>query len=174
MLERLGFVALRQKQLVEAQNKFEESLRAQPDYLPAMADLIYAYSLQRRGDQIAARIRQQIERAPKQVEFYQMLGNFYLQKADIKNAEQAFVDALQLNKDDDAAYMQLARIYSTTGRLPQAVESIKGVVQRRSDYLPAYILLGTLYEQSGAVSDAQATYHKVLEKNPDYAPALIT
>jgi Tfp pilus assembly protein PilF len=101
-----------------------------------------------------------------------MLGNIYLQQSDLTNAEQDFAAAVGIDKNADIAHMQLARIYSTTGRLPQAIESAKGVLQRRTDYLGAYILLGTLYQQAGAIRDAQETYQKALEKNPNYAPAL--
>ena len=172
ILERLGFVALRNKQFAEAERKLEESLRLQPDYVPAMADLASVYDSQHRGDEIVARFKQQIERAPKQIQFYEMLGNVYLHKADLSNAEQAFDDALKLDKDADAVHMQLASIYSATGRLPQAIDTLKGVVQRRSDYLAAYIFLGTLYERTGAIGAAQATYQKALERNGNYAPAL--
>ena len=172
VLERLGFVAMRQKRPVEAQSRFEESLQARPDYVPAMIDLLQLYESQHRAEPAIARIRQQIERAPKQSTFYEMLGDVYLQRGDYKNAEEAFAGALQQDKNADAAHIQLARVYSATGRLPQAIESVQGVLQRHSDYVPGYIFLGTLYQQTGAIKDAQQAYQNALQKNPDYAPAL--
>jgi len=172
VLERLGFLALRQKRFPEAQNRLEESLQARPDYLPAMIDLLQLYTSQNRSDQMIARIRQQIERAPKQSSFYAMLGDVYLQRGDFSNAEEAFAGALKQDKNADIAYMQLARIYAATGRLPQAIQSVQGVLQRHADYVPGYIFLGSLYQQSGAITEAQKAYESALGKNPDYAPAL--
>jgi len=172
VLERLGFLALRQKRFPEAQNRLEESLQARPDYLPAMIDLLQLYTSQNRSDQMIARIRQQIERAPKQSSFYAMLGDVYLQRGDFSNAEEAFAGALKQDKNADIAYMQLARIYAATGRLPQAIQSVQGVLQRHADYVPGYIFLGSLYQQSGAITEAQRVYESALGKNPDYAPAL--
>jgi len=172
VLERLGFVALRQKRIAEAQNRFEDALQAQPDYVPAMVNLLQIYTLQNRSDEGIARIRKQIERAPRQSVFYQMLGDVYLRQQDYKNAEQSFSDALQQDKKADGANVQLARVYAATGRLPQAIQAVKDVLQDHADYVPGYLLLGTFYEQTGAMSDAQKAYQDALQRNPDYAPVL--
>lgn len=170
--ERLAIAAIKQRQFPQAEQRLENSLQLQADYVPALADLLQLYALEKRDNLSAARIQQQIERAPKQSDFYELLGDFYLGKSDTHNAELAFENALKLNASAAVARIQVARVYAAEGRLPDAIRNAQLAVDSHPDSLGASVLLASLYQQTGAVDQAEKEYEAVLRKNSDYAPAL--
>jgi len=172
VLERKGTLEIREQHYAKAQENFEESLQVQPDYVPALIGLIEVANLQHRPDQASARIRQQIDRAPMQTNFYELLGESYMQQGDMDHAERAFEDALRHKPDAQVAHMQLARIYWSEHRVRDAVLNAENGLKDRPEYLPAYLLLGSIYEQSGDTKNAQKTYEAALQRSSDYAPVL--
>lgn len=134
--------------------------------------MIQLYAVQNRSDRIVPRLQQQIERAPKQPDFHELIGNAYFAKADLKNAEQEFDAALKLNPDSTVSRLQLSRVYAASNRLPEAIQMTQDLIQKNPDYLAARLLLGALYEQTGNIPQAEQTYQKALERDADFVPAL--
>jgi tetratricopeptide (TPR) repeat protein len=172
VLERLAMANVGQQRYAPAEQQLETALEVRPDYVAALADLVRLYSAEKKTDQIIARIQQQIQNAPKQSGFFEMLGESYRGKSDLKNAELAFDKALDLNPDSTFARAQLAQLYASEGKLPEAIENAKRTLQSHPDFLGGYLLLGTLYQQTGAVAEAEQAYEDALQRNADFAPAL--
>lgn len=171
--ERLAVVSINQKQYPRAEQQLETALRLQPDYLPAMLDLLQLYALEKRStDQIIGRIEQQIAVAPKQSNFYEMLGEAYVAKHELAKGQQAFEDALRINPNATQAQLQLARLYASEGKLQEAIQTSQTLRNAHLDFLPAYMMLGSLYEQAGDVQKAEQQYEQAVQRKQDFAPAL--
>jgi tetratricopeptide (TPR) repeat protein len=170
--ERLGYIAMRQKNFSQAEQHFNDALESQADFLPAMRDLVELYVNEKHPEKVIARLEQQLQKAPTQSDFYELLGNAYIAAQQWDAAEQAYRSAIEQNKNAYMAHTQLARLYARDQKFPQAVSEAQAVTQQRPEILSGYIILGTIYEQTGAVDQARATYEQAIQRDPNFAPAL--
>jgi tetratricopeptide (TPR) repeat protein len=170
--ERLGYIAMRQKNSSHAEQLLNTALENQADFLPAMRDLVELYASQKQPEKAIARLQQQLQKAPTQSDFYELLGDTYIATRQWDAAEQAFHSALDQNKNAYLAHSQLARLYARDQKFPQALAEAQAVTRERPDILSGYIILGSIYEQTGAFDQARATYEQAIQRDPNFAPAL--
>ncbi len=170
--ERLGYAMFRQGKPAEAEKIIERALEMQPGMVAAMQDLVALYAGQHRESEIVPRLRQQIARSPQTSEFYELMGNAFVNAGDLASAEQAYNDALRRNPDALYASLQLAGLYSQRGRQEEALAGLKKLLERHPDTLAAYALLGNIYEKLGNTAQAEKAYQDALQRDPDFAPAL--
>jgi|HubBroStandDraft_5_1064220.scaffolds.fasta_scaffold02676_3 tetratricopeptide (TPR) repeat protein len=170
--ERLGYIAMRQKNYPRAEQHFNNALEQQPGFLPAMRDLVELYESQKQPEKAIARLQQQLQKIPTQSDYYELLGNTYIATRQWDAAEQAYRSALEQNKNAYMAHTQLARLYSRDQKFPQALAEAQAVTQQRPEILSGYVVLGGIYEQTGAVDQARATYEQAVQRDPNFAPAL--
>jgi len=74
------------------------------------------------------------------------LGLLYLAKNDSKSAKQAFINALEQDKNDAVAYNHLAVIQRQEGLFEQALSNYKNAIRIDPDYAKAHLNLGILYD----------------------------
>jgi len=173
VLERLAVAAINQKQYAAAEQRLEQALQLQPEYVPAMMDLVQLYGMEKRTiDQIIGRVQQQIERSPEQSSFYEIMGDAYVAKGDSGKARQAFENALKLNSDATGARVQVARLDASEGKLPEAIQNVQKLLENHPDFLAGYLLLGSFYERTDDIAKAEQAYQDALQRNGDFAPAL--
>jgi tetratricopeptide (TPR) repeat protein len=170
--ERLGYIALRQKNFSQAEQHFNTALDQQADFLPAMRDLVELYSSQKQPEKAIASLQQQLQKVPKQSDFYELLGNAYAASHQWSAAEQAFRSAVDQNKNAYLAHSQLARLYAHDQKFPEAMAEAQTVTRERPEILSGYIILGSVYEQTGAFDQARVTYEQAIQRDPNFAPAL--
>ena len=90
---------------------------------------------------------------------YTRLGLSYLRKEDNKQAKQAFIHAIEQDKNDAIAYNHLAVIQRQEGLFQQALDNYKKAINADLDYANAYLNLGILYDiYLQEFSKAQAQY----------------
>ena len=77
---------------------------------------------------------------------YTRLGLSYLIKQDNKQAKQAFINAIEQDKNDAIAYNHLAVIQRQEGLFQQALDNYKNAINADNDYANAYLNLGILYD----------------------------
>lgn len=172
ILERLGFALANQKDYKSAEAQFEAALASNPGYAPALVDLATLYAVEKRPEQIEARVQLQIQRAPKQSGFYELLGDIQFSKKKFDDAGQSYAQAAQLNANSTIALLGLARTHAAQGKLPEGISDARKLLDLHPDYLVGYIELGQLLEKTGAFDQAGETYRHALDRNDDYAPAL--
>jgi tetratricopeptide (TPR) repeat protein len=170
--ERLGYIAMRQKNLAQAEQRFDAALEKQAGFLPAMRDLVELYGNQKEPEKAIARLQQQLQKVPTQSDYYELLGDTYIATRQWDAAEQAFHSALDQNKNAYLAHIQLARLYAHDQKFPQALAEAQIVSRDRPELLSGYIVLGGIYEQTGAIDQARATYEQAIQHDPNFAPAL--
>jgi tetratricopeptide (TPR) repeat protein len=146
----------------------------QPDFLPAMKGLCLLYQQQNKLDEAITRIQQQIQRAPQQGYFYQLLGDVYQSLGDVDRAAEAYEAALPHVSNADAAMSnaRLAQMSNSRHNYAQAISSAKTSITENPGLLPSYIVEGEAYEGIGQFDQAKRAYQDALARNPNFVPAL--
>jgi tetratricopeptide (TPR) repeat protein len=172
--ERLGYAQLMQRKAADAASRFENALKLQPDFVPAMQDLCTLYLSQTKPDLAIARIQEQIRRAPQQAAFYDLLGTVYQSLGKMAEAENAYKGALahSANTNTSITYARLAQVADNQHNYSQTIANAKSSIAQNPDLLPAYVLEGTAYESTGQLDAATKAYQEALARNPNFAPAL--
>lgn len=170
--ERLGIALANNKDYLGATNEFEASLTSDPSYAPALLDLIKLYAIEKRPQEITKRVQLQIERAPTQARFYEILGDLSFSDKKLDDALSAYSTAAKLNPNSAVAFMGLARTHAAEGKRDDGINDARKLLDMHPDYLAGYIELGQLLEQSGSFSEAEQVYQRALDRNDDYVPAL--
>ncbi len=99
------------------------------------------------------------------------LGEIYMQDERYQLAEQAFRQALALDRNSRPALIALGRVLQAQNLAAQALEEyLKAAVLDPSDPLPIF-LAGELYLETGNYAEAEKQFERVLRINPRYPRA---
>lgn len=170
--ERLGYILLRQQQFNEARQHLEEALKLRKDFLPALNDLLETYYLQKHPELGIARVKSQIEIAPDQAGFDELLGLAQWTSGDQAAAEKSFLSSTKKDPTRYSAYLKLSELYGSQKRLSDSIIEAEQAKKIRPNAVAAYLLLGTLYETSGDIDKARTEYQAALTHDADSAVAL--
>jgi Flp pilus assembly protein TadD len=123
--------------------------------------------IQKEPTQAAARVRQQIEKAPDTASLYLLLGQVEIVQKDYKAAEGSLTKALELDPKNIDGMLALAAAQNSLGSVSEATASYERVIQQAPRDLRGYMLLAALEESHGQWQGAQQHYQKVLDLQPD-------
>ena len=87
--------------------------------------------------------------------------NFTEEKA-YGNAEQEFIRAIRLNRENAELYYQLARLYYTQQRFREAIDACNHAIRLAPDYVEAYDNLGLAYHAIGDIPHAIASFSRAI------------
>jgi len=186
----LGVIKVDQRNCNEAVTMFRESLRLDPNYLPAqlrMAEcLLVSNEWKEAGDLYEAIV----QRHPDCAEAYYGLGRVRAAHKDFDGAVESFRKACQLFPQFAAAHFATARAYQRLGRTDQAKEELAlsknsgggppeiedpllaEVEELYRDY-NAYLKMGEALGGAGKLKDAADAYEEALGINPQIPEAHI-
>lgn len=119
-----------------------------------------------------------------------VLGNVYNQRADtqstaelrqsdLSKAVDAYLQALKLNPNNDAAYTNLATVYYKTGQFDEAQKRVEQALKINPSDATSHYVLGTIYVQRDpqqypdALDKAQAEFEAAVKSNPELGAAYI-
>jgi tetratricopeptide (TPR) repeat protein len=88
-------------------------------------------------------------------------------KQDLTSAIAAYKKALELNKNNIDAGLNLARLQAKTGALDDALATCKDGIQNNPKEFGFYMMMGSLYEKKNDLNNAQSSYQKALQVKPD-------
>ena len=109
------------------------------------------------------------DRAPSAVAL-NALGFMLLEDGNFKDAQQLFLQALEINPDAAAPKMNLAELAAKDGSLNEAIRLYRQAIKNDPTRGLAYLRLGQLIIQSGgSKKDAEKTWQKGLLATPDEA-----
>ncbi len=156
-------------QLVSEQ-RWEEALqviRAAREQMPDQPQLIVweAVMLEQLGDRAAAAealAQAQAALSDQPVQFYLYLGNSRLQSGNLNGAEQAALQAQELDPEEAQVYFLLGGIAETRGEISKAVDYFDQVFQLAQESNPqlaviARVRMGQLLQNPNAFSSPVAT-----------------
>ena len=119
-----------------------------------------------------------------------VLGNVYNQMADtqstaelrqsyLSKAMDAYLQALKLNPNNDAAYTNLATVYYKTGQFDEAQKRVEEALKINPTDATSHYVLGTIYVQRDpqaypdALDKAQAEFEAAVKSDPQLGAAYI-
>lgn len=89
---------------------------------------------------------QLLEKNPSLKHAYTNLGLLYIRKQNTEQAKQAFLNAIEQDKNDAVAYNHLAVIQRQNGEFQQALLNYKNAINADPDYAKAHLNLGILFD----------------------------
>lgn len=92
-------------------------------------------------------------------------------KPDVDEAVSELGKAIELDPNQPAAYLYLAKVYVAAGNQQAALDRLNGLVSKTNN-AAAYMQIGTIEEMLKNYPSARDAYEKVLAVNPDFGPAL--
>ena len=90
-------------------------------------------------------------------------------KVNLQNGKIALQKAIELNPDNEAAYLNLGITLIDLQDYAGAAKALERAVVLRKDWLPAHNELGLAYRQLGNLDDAIKQFRKVVEINDKFA-----
>jgi len=115
----------------------------------------------------AAAFRQATAMKPDYVDAYNMLGSAYQKLGQTKDAVNAYVISLKLDKSQASVHTTLANIYVDQKEYTKAQAAFKAASQADpTDPVPHYTL-GLLLQQMGNSKDAEVAFQKTVRLSPN-------
>jgi Flp pilus assembly protein TadD len=108
---------------------------------------------------------------PKSAALQYLLGRAYAASGDSKQAEQAFMKAIELNPGSVPAYVSLGQIYGSSKDYERAITELDRALAAQPDQPAALMLRSIAQQMKGEASAAREGYEKLLKTNPRFAPA---
>ena len=119
-----------------------------------------------------------------------VLGNAYNQMADTQTAAElrqnylskavdAYLQAIKLNPNNDAAFTNLATVYYKTGQFDEAQKRVEEALKLNPTDATSHYVLGTIYVQrdpqqyADALDKAQAEFEAAVKSDPKLGAAYI-
>jgi tetratricopeptide (TPR) repeat protein len=163
---------LSQKHVAEARTSFEEALKRDASFLPALEQLVILDSAEQRYDEALQRIEPQLARNPNSAPLHLLTGDINALKGKTTEAEAAYKRSIDLRPDVPTAYLKLAQLYVRTHQEDKALSSLKSSIERNPKDSTALLLTGLLHEQRKDYPSAREAYEKVVLLNPKSLVAL--
>ena len=168
---RLGLVAHAEKNDAKALAYFEEALTRKPTAIEPLAQIATIKSAQGKVNEARERVARQLDAAPNNPLFYNLLGQLWLMAKDLGQAEQAFKQAIDLDSSLLSAYVNLGQTYQLAGKIDQAVKEYEAVLAKDPKAIQAHMLLGIIHESRKEFDKARERYEDILKRNSQFAPA---
>ena len=105
------------------------------------------------------------------VELQAELASYWITQGDLKAAEGAFQQAIELDPNRMDPYVKLGGLYAAAGRYDEALAKVNDAAKRNPSDVGLLMLEGIIFEQKGEVTKARKSYEKALAINPRLAPA---
>lgn len=159
-----GLLSRRQKQPDQALKYFEQALTRQPNFLPALQQVVAIHLEQNHPDKALEAVRQTLARSPRNSQLHQRLGEILLFQKQPQAAVAALEEALTINPTPAtlrlivAAYQQLADQNLVIQQLEERVADPK----TSSLYL---LVLAMLYEGQQKFDKAMDLYTNLISRD---------
>ena len=163
---KVGLVEMVEGRTGKAMALFEGALSANPDYAPALEQILGVLVRQGKLDEAVERCRRQSEASPKNARYLIALGRLYGAKKDYTRARAIFEQALEVDPNSQDAIFDLARLASTQGSVEEAIKRMEGLHKKNPDHAGFSLFLALLYEQASRQKESKAIYEEVLKKRP--------
>ncbi len=167
----LGTSLLGEAKRAEGVRELEKALEMNPVYVEPLALLASLDARQQRLGSALTRVQDQIAKIKPTGQHHFLLGQLYVASNQSDSAERAFLKAVELDPNLNAAYAQLAQIYVRTNRTAEALVEMDKGLQHNPKNVPVMMIKGMIQHQKGSVEDAQLTYEGLLGIDPNFAPA---
>jgi Flp pilus assembly protein TadD len=150
---------------------FEKALAMAPGFTEPLEQLATMSFAEKAPQAAIARIERQALLEPKSAALQYLLGRAYQASGDTKQAEQAFMKAIELNPEATSAYVSLGQIYGASKEYDRAIAELDKALASRPDQPAALMLKSIAQQMKGDSTGAREGYEKLVKANPRFAPA---
>jgi Tfp pilus assembly protein PilF len=176
-LNLMGSVRAKQGRLVEAETLFLRAVRSDKTFTGARMNLVYLYQLKRAPDKAILQLKEVLALEPENTQAKVMLGDAYLAKNDLPNAEENYLAALDGKLDNAGALFGLAQISRVKGETREASIYLNRVGKLAANsQSPEFLYkFGLEAMRVGMFDEAKAALERSVElkpKEPSYLLAL--
>jgi len=163
----MGNLKKLQGRFSEAESWYKQALNHEPNSADVLSGLLSVYLLQKQPAKAIAAASQQIALQPNNGQFHGLLGVMLLGQKDYAGAQTELKKAVQLNKNDVDAALNLARAQNNSGAVDDALATCNNAIRDTPNQYRLYLLLGSLYEKKGDLNQARTAYQRSLDLKPD-------
>jgi len=167
-----GATLLQTQDKAGARKEFERVLQLAPGYIPAIEQLVNLDIADKQFDAASQFINGKIQEFPKEPSLRIMAAKADLAQNKNDQAEATLLKTLEIDPDNQGAYLLLAQLYSDTGRNDKALAKLDAVMAKEPDNTSALMLAAKIYTANNDNKGAAQAYEKLLKISPDYSPAL--
>jgi len=167
----VGLALRAQGKPAEAKQQFEKALAMAPGFTEPLEQLATMSFVDKNPQAAITRIERQALLEPKSASLQYLLGRAYQASGDSKQAEKAFMKAIELNPQAVPAYVSLGQIYGASKEYDRAIAELDKALAARPDQPAALMLKSIAQQMKGDATGARDGYEKLLKTNPRFAPA---
>jgi tetratricopeptide (TPR) repeat protein len=151
----------------EAEATYNELVAKRPDFADARKRLAVIYIRDNEPDR-AIKVLSDIDKIYKDVDFYRITAEAYVQKKDYISAENVLMNALLENDKDIKLRLDLAVLYDEQKQRDKAVALVKEGLKHHPENESFLNFLGYMYAELGInLKDAERMIRKALDKRPE-------
>jgi len=176
-LNLMGSLRAKQGRLVEAETLFLRAVRNDKTFTGARMNLVYLYQLKHAPDKVIVQLKEVLALEPENTQAKVMLGDAYLEKNDLQNAEENYLAALDGKLDNAGALFGLAQISRLKGETREVSIYLNRVATLTADsQSPDFLYkFGLEAMRVGMFDEAKSALERSVElkpKEPSYLLAL--
>ena len=116
-------------------------------------------------DILIGKARKLINKAPKHLILYNILGTAYQNIGDLKLAKETFVKGYKMDPNNIAIMNNLGNVYKNIGEIELSEDLFKKIIKKKPDYINAYVNYGNLKRDNNDFEFAINLYNKALKIN---------
>jgi tetratricopeptide (TPR) repeat protein len=146
----------------EAEKAFEDALKLNPRYTPALGQLAGLWVSRNQPAKALARVQDYIARYPDDARGHYLLGELELHAKRYDEAESALTRATELDPGMAAAYVQLGSLQRQRGNLDAALARYQKALSLQPKSTALTIMVGDLYQAKGDLATAGQYYQTAL------------
>ena len=167
----MGLALRAQGKNAEAKQQFEKALAMAPGFSEPLEQLASMSFVEKNPQAAITRIERQALLEPKSPGLQYLLGRAYQASGDRKQAEKAYLKAIELNPQAVPAYVSLGQIYGQSKEYDRAIAELDKALAARPDQPAALMLKSIAQQMKGDGASAREGYEKLLKISPRFAPA---
>jgi tetratricopeptide (TPR) repeat protein len=157
--------------LAEARTAFDKSLALNPDFLPALEELVNLDLFESRIPAALARVKTQLDKDPKAPIPWLLQAQIHMQQKENAQAQADLEKVIELDPKLPLPYLLLARLYVDEKQQKQALDKLNALVGLTND-VSALMEIGMIHDQLKEYDPARQSYERLLGVEPNFLRAL--
>ena len=167
-----GLVHQAEKRFPESVEQFESALAVSPDAVQPLSQLVKSHLAMDKQAVAEQRLKDVIERNPKNFVAYNLLGELSLSAKHMGDAENAFNKAIEINATWAIPYRNLASVQISAERDDLAIKTMERGIEATNGSALLVTGLAAYLERTGKLDSAIEQYRKLLVDTPDSTLAM--
>ena len=162
-----AIVLFQLKEFEDAQKKWKQSIKVNPEYLDAYSNLINAYLNLEKYDEALIYINNATKIAPKNCELYHKKGNIFLKKNKLEEALKNFEKALEIKFDHVPSLRSKVIVLKKINKPIDALKELDKILLYDDDKVKAYMQRAAIYISLRNPLEAMRNFEKAYSSRPN-------